>query len=138
MKKQWRLKLAGALVALLFTAACVETVLIGLGASAALGGYKWMEGTMEKDYPKPMQETYNAALAAAKTLNLKVGTAAYNPLDSRIEASQPDGTSVVSAPKYTVRCSDSGWLYTEGESVRLGTPVEAGVFRFALGTASKP
>ena len=94
MKKQWRLKLAGALVALLFTAACVETVLIGLGASAALGGYKWMEGTMEKDYPKPMQETYNAALAAAKTLNLKVTTAAYNPLDSRIEASQPDGTSV--------------------------------------------
>lgn len=93
MKRSRRMTLGAMLLGLLFTAACVETVLIGLGATAALGTYKWMEGTMEKDYPRPMQETYNAALAAAKTLNIKVTTAQYNPLDSRIEGTHPDGTT---------------------------------------------
>jgi len=94
MKRSRRLTLGAVLLGLVFTAACVETVLIGLGATAALGTYKWMEGTMEKDYPRPMQETYNAAVAAAKTLNIKVATAQFNPLDSRIEGSHPDGTNV--------------------------------------------
>ena len=39
-------------------------VLMGLGGAAAIGSYKWMEGTMEKDYPRSMQDTWNATLAA--------------------------------------------------------------------------
>lgn len=94
MRKRWRLQLAGVLLVLLFTAGCVETVLIGAGAAAAIGTYKWMEGTMEKDYPRGMQETWNGALAACRDLSLKIATQQYNPLDSRIEAVQPPDTNV--------------------------------------------
>jgi hypothetical protein len=94
MQNKWRVRLAGLLVALLFTSACIETVLIGVGASTAIGAYKWMEGTMEKDYPRPMQETFNATLAACKDLGLKISAQQYNALDSRIEAVQPPDTTV--------------------------------------------
>lgn len=94
MRNKWRIKLAGLLVVMLFTAACVETVLLGVGATTAIGAYKWMEGTMEKDYPRGMQETFNAALAACKDLNLKISAQQYNPTDSRIEAVQPPDTNV--------------------------------------------
>jgi hypothetical protein len=94
MWKKWRLRLAGVLVVLLFTAACVETILLGIGATAALGTYKWIEGTMEKDYPRPMQETWNATLAACRDLNMKITGQQFAPMDSRIEAVQPPDTNV--------------------------------------------
>lgn len=94
MRKKWRLKLAGVLLGLVLTAGCVETVLLSAGAAAAIGTYKWIEGTMEKDYPRGMQETWNAALAASRDLSLKISTQQYNPLDSRIEAVQPPDTNV--------------------------------------------
>jgi len=94
MRKKWRLRLAGLLVVLLFNAACVETVLLGVGATAALGTYKWIEGTMEKDYPRPMQETWNATLAACKDLNMKIASQQFNPMDSKIEAVLPPDTNV--------------------------------------------
>lgn len=94
MQNQWRLRLAGLLVGLLCTAACIETVLIGVGATTAIGAYKWMEGTMEKDYPRPMQETFNATLGACKDLGLKISSQQYGPTESRIEAVQPPDTTV--------------------------------------------
>jgi hypothetical protein len=94
MQKNRRLMLAGLLAGLLVTAACVPMLLMSVGGAAAIGSYKWIEGTMEKDYPKPMQETYNAALAACNDLKLKISAQQYNPMDSRIEAVQPPDTSV--------------------------------------------
>jgi hypothetical protein len=94
MQKNLRVKLAGLLVGLLFTAACVETMLIGLGAAGAIGSYKWMEGTMEKDYPRPMQEVYNAALKACSDMKLKISGQQYGPMESKIEAVQPPDTTV--------------------------------------------
>jgi len=82
------------LLALLLTTGCVETMLLSAGATAAIGSYKWMEGTMEKDYPRPIQDCWNAALAACRDLQLKITTQEYNPLDSHIEAIQPPDTSV--------------------------------------------
>lgn len=87
-------RLAGVLLGLLLTAGCVETMLLGLGGAAAIGTYKWMEGTMEKDYPRPMQDCWNATLAAAKTLNLQVEAQQYGPLESTLEAIQPPDTTV--------------------------------------------
>jgi hypothetical protein len=81
-------------VGLLLTAGCVETMLIGLGGAAAIGTYKWMEGTMEKDYPRPMQDCWNATLAAAKTLNLRIANQQYSPFESTLEAVQPPDTNV--------------------------------------------
>jgi len=95
MRKNWRIKMAATvLLGLLFTAGCVETVLISAGAAGAIGTYKWIEGTMEKDYPRPMQETWNATLAAAKDLNLRISSQQYGALESRIEAVQPPDTNV--------------------------------------------
>jgi len=93
MQNKWRLKLAAVLVGLVLTAGCVETVLIGLGGAAALGTYKWMEGTMEKDYPRPMQETYNATLAACKQMNMRITAQEYGPTESKIEAATQDNTN---------------------------------------------
>ncbi len=94
MQRQWRLKLVAVLVAMAMTGGCAATLLMGLGGLAALGSYKWVEGTMEKDYPRPMQETYNAALEAAKKLNLKITAQQYSPSESHIDAVTQDGTTV--------------------------------------------
>lgn len=94
MQRQCRLKLAAVLMAMAMAAGCAATVLMGLGGLAALGSYKWVEGTMEKDYPRPMQETFNAALEAAKKLNLKVTAQQYAPSESKIDAVTSDGTAV--------------------------------------------
>jgi hypothetical protein len=69
-------------------------VLMGLGGLAALGSYKWVEGNMIKDYPRPMQETYNAALEAAKTINLRITAQQYSSTQSHISAVTQDGTDV--------------------------------------------
>lgn len=89
-----RAKLGIVLAALLLTASCVATTLIGLGAAAAIGSYKWVEGTMEKDYPRPMQDVWNATLAACKDMQLNVVSQDYKPVESHIEAVAPPDTNV--------------------------------------------
>jgi ABC-type glycerol-3-phosphate transport system substrate-binding protein len=95
MQRQWRLKLAALLMALAMAAGCAATVLMGVGGLAALGTYKWVEGTMEKDYPRPMKPTYDAALEAASKLKLKIISSKYDPAQSRIDAVTQDNTQVV-------------------------------------------
>jgi hypothetical protein len=94
MQKQGRLKLAAVLLTMTMAVGCAATVLMGVGGLAALGTYKWVEGTMEKDYPRPMQETYNAAIEAAKKINLKIVSQQYSPTHSHIEALTQDNTLV--------------------------------------------
>jgi hypothetical protein len=93
-QKIWRTKLGILLAALLLTAGCVEMMLLSLGGAAAIGSYKWIEGTMEKDYPRSMQDTWNAALKACKDLQLNIKTQQYNPTESTIEAVAPPDTNV--------------------------------------------
>ena len=80
MQRQRRLKLAAVLMAMAMAAGCAATLLMGVGGLTALGTYKWVEGTMEKDYPRPMQETFNATMEAAKRLNLKISSESVHPL----------------------------------------------------------
>jgi hypothetical protein len=94
MPKTWRMKLGAVLLGLVLTAGCVETVLLGIGAASAIGTYKWIEGTMEKDYPRPMGEVWNATLAACKDMNLKIASQQQGALESRIEAVAPPDTNV--------------------------------------------
>ncbi|MCL4501702.1 MAG: DUF3568 domain-containing protein [Deltaproteobacteria bacterium] len=93
-QKHWRSNLGILLVGLLLAAGCVPLTLISLGGAAAIGSYKWMEGTMEKDYPRSMQETWNAAQAAAKDMNLKVQKEQYTAAESTMEAIAPPDTNV--------------------------------------------
>jgi hypothetical protein len=94
MLRKLQVKLAVLLLGLLFVASCVPMLLIGAGGAAAIGTYKWVEGTMEKDYPRPMQEVYNASLQACGDLKLKIASQQYGPLESKIEAVQPPDTTV--------------------------------------------
>jgi hypothetical protein len=94
MQRQRRLKLVAVLVAMAMAAGCAATLLMGVGGLAALGTYKWVEGTMEKDYPRPMQETFNAAMEAAKKLNIRITSDQPGPETSKITGLTQDGTSV--------------------------------------------
>jgi len=94
MQRKWRFMLVAVVVAMALAAGCAATLLMGLGGITALGTYKWVEGTMEKDYPRPMQESFNAALEAAKKLNLKITAQHYTPSQSHIDAVTQDGTNV--------------------------------------------
>ncbi len=94
MQRQWRLKLAAVLLIMTMAVGCAATVLMGLGGLAALGTYKWVEGTMEKDYPRPMQDTYNATVEAAKALKLRITSQQYTPSESHIDALTQDNTTV--------------------------------------------
>ena len=68
---------------------------MGVGGLAALGTYKWVEGTMEKDYPRSMKETFDATMEAARRLNLKISSEPLlTPSESKILASTQDGTDV--------------------------------------------
>ena len=70
-------------------AGCVATLLMGVGGVAAIGTYKWVEGTMEKDYPRPMQETWNAPRSRGKT-EPEDRLRAVRRLESKILATTPD------------------------------------------------
>ena len=94
MQRQRRLKLAAVLMAMAMVAGCVATPLMGVGGLTALGTYKWVEGTMEKDYPRPMRETFDATMEAARKLNLKITSDKFTPSESKILASTQDGTDV--------------------------------------------
>ncbi len=91
--KLWYAKLAALLAVLGLVSGCALT-LLGVGAAAGVGAYKYVEGTMEQDYPRGMQETYNACLAACRKLNLRVSAQQFGALESRIEAVQAPDTSV--------------------------------------------
>ena len=80
MQRQRRLKLAAVLVAMAMAAGCAATLNHGGSGPAALGTYKWVEGTMEKDYPRPMQETFNATMEAARKTELADILGALHPL----------------------------------------------------------
>ena len=94
MQRQSRLKLVAVLAVMTMAAGCAATLLMGLGGLAALGTYKWVEGTMEKDYPRPMKETYDAAIEASRRLKLSISSELYTPSESKILATTQDGTSV--------------------------------------------
>ncbi|MBM4286309.1 MAG: DUF3568 family protein [Deltaproteobacteria bacterium] len=94
MKRMRRWRWGAALMALLMAAGCVETALMTVGAAAALGTYKWIEGTMERDYPKSMEPVWHACLAACRVMGLRVSGEGFGPIESRIDAMQPDGTQV--------------------------------------------
>ena len=49
---------------------------------------------MEKDYPRPMQETFNAALEAAPKVPFKVTADTDSPSESRIDGLTQDDTTV--------------------------------------------
>ena len=83
-------KLAGILLMVVWLGGC----LLAVGAALGIGAYQWAEGTMTKDYPRPMEPTYQACVAACQTLQLTIEKENYSPTNSSILANAQDGTKV--------------------------------------------
>jgi hypothetical protein len=83
-------KFAGIFLIMVLLGGC----LVGVGAMVGVGAYQWMEGTMAKDYPRTMEPTYQACVAACKTMKLTIKKESYSPMDSTISATSPDGSNV--------------------------------------------
>jgi hypothetical protein len=93
MRKTWHLVVGSLVLSVLMLSGCA-VMLLSAGAAAGIGAYKYVEGTMEKDYPRDMQATYQACMSAAGTMGLRVAQQQYGPTESRIEAVQPPDTTV--------------------------------------------
>ena len=104
---------------------------------------RWHEGMSLTVKDAPLREIVAKALKpgdASASFRVSIANAVENCFkvrQCRLSFGLADGTKLTSAPKPFVRCSDANWLYTEGESVRLGQPVEAGGFRFAIGATGE-
>ncbi len=73
---------------------CLETALLSVGAAGAIGAYKWLEGTMEKEYPRSFAETWQAVLATTEHYRMKIAEKKSDPMSGNIIAVQPDNTEV--------------------------------------------
>jgi hypothetical protein len=83
-------KVGGILLIIALLGGC----LMAVGAALGIGAYTWVEGTMAKDYPRPMQPTYQACVAACQTLQLTIEKENYSPTHSHILAATRDGAKV--------------------------------------------
>ena len=68
MLQKWSCRVGGLILMVLLFGGC----LMAVGAAVGVGAYQWMEGTMTKDYPRKMEPTYQACLAACKTMKLTI------------------------------------------------------------------
>jgi hypothetical protein len=81
MKKNCQVTIAAVLLGLFFVGGCMW------GFAPAIGKYEQdpATGAMSKDYPKSMQETWNATLAADQDIKLKISKQQFGPQESLLE-----------------------------------------------------
>jgi hypothetical protein len=83
-------KVAGIFLLIVMMGGC----LVAVGAALGIGAYTWVEGTMAKDYPRPMEPTYRACIETCQIMALTVEKETYDPTHSYIVASTKEGTKV--------------------------------------------
>lgn len=110
MKKRTRLMLL--LSSLIFFYGCAA-VLLGVGAGVGVGGYRYLEGNLVREYPVSQTKAWDAANNALANLKIGVTTSFNNGAKGTIEAVQKDGTKVV------LKIRDKGQKVTS-ISVRVG------------------
>lgn len=94
MVKEWVRGLSGILLCLTLFTGCLGAALIGLGAGGAIAGYKWMEGTLSKEYPRSLPEMEQAVQNVCKQYRIKITERKVYPTKATIEGVDPDGNEV--------------------------------------------
>lgn len=94
MGNRWLRGLSGILLCLVLFTGCLETALIGVGATGAMAGYKWMEGTMTKEYPRSLPEMDQAVQNVCKKYRIKITERQVFPTKANIVGVDPDGNEV--------------------------------------------
>jgi len=85
---------AGILLCLVLFSGCVETALIGVGATGALAGYKWMEGTLIREYPRSLPEMDQAVQNTCKHFRIKISERRVTPTKATIAGVDANGEDV--------------------------------------------
>jgi hypothetical protein len=94
MVKEWFKGLTGILLCLTLLNGCLGAALIGVGAGGAIAGYKWMEGTMIKEYPRSLPEMEQAVQNVCKQYRIKITERQVFPTKASITGVDPDGNEV--------------------------------------------
>ena len=91
MLKRWSQRLALILMSLMTCAGCMETALIGAGATGAMAGYKWMEGTMTREYPRSLPEMEQAVQNVCKQQRITITERRVTPTKASIAGTDATG-----------------------------------------------
>ncbi|RJQ45186.1 MAG: DUF3568 family protein [Nitrospiraceae bacterium] len=109
-------KTARALVLLLsltFLGGC-ELALLGVGAGVGVGAYKYIEGSLERQYPLEYARAWDATNTALANLQISVSGSLSEGGQGDIEAVKKDGAKV------NISLKDMGQKVTS-ISIRVGT-----------------
>ena len=93
MVKKWSKGVTGILLCLTLFTGCLGA-LVGVGASGAMAGYKWIEGTMTMDYPKSVAEMDQAVQQVCKEYRIKITERKMSPTKGTIIGVDPNGEDV--------------------------------------------
>lgn len=100
MKKIMRL--VALLLSLTFLWGCAALVGGVVGAGVGVGAYKYIEGSVERDYPLAYNSAWDATNTALANLYMSVSNSINEGTKGTIEAVQRDGT------KITIKLKDRG------------------------------
>jgi hypothetical protein len=94
MAMKWLKGVAGILLCLMVFTGCLASALIGVGATGAMAGYKWMEGTMTMDYPRSLPEMDQAVQQVCKEYRIKITERKISPTKGTMNGVDPNGDDV--------------------------------------------
>ena len=90
----WLKRVILIVLALTLFTGCLGAALIGVGATGAMAGYKWLEGTLIKDYPKSLPEMDQAVQQVCKEYRIKIKDRKVSPLKGTINGVDSNGDDV--------------------------------------------
>lgn len=94
MVGNWLTRTMGILLVLMLTPGCLGTALVGAGATGAMAGYKWMEGTMTQEYPRTLPVTEKAVLKVLEYYKVKIKNQNVGTLKGTINGVDQTGQEV--------------------------------------------
>ena len=94
MVNRWLKTMAGIFLCLMLFSGCLGAALLGVGASGALAGYKWMEGILTMDYPRSLPEMDQAVQQTCKDYRIKIIDRKISPIKGTINGVDQNGDDV--------------------------------------------
>jgi hypothetical protein len=101
------------LLSLLFLGGCAALVAGVVGAGVGVGGYRYVEGSVERDYPLSFHSAWDTTNTALANLYISVSNSINEGDKASIDAVRRDGRKV------TIKFRDRGQHVTE-ISIRVG------------------
>ena len=92
--RQWNRKLPVLVIVAGMAAAAPGCTWLWLGAAAGVGTYAYVDGDLMREFPRPQEDTYNAALRAASALDLKLLDHYTHAGIGRIKCGRADGAVI--------------------------------------------